>query len=124
MADQSAAELAPGTLVLCQYRLPSIVQPWLHDFHVGVIEEAGTDPAEWNSTNSEQEYCAITGRARVRYPFGVQYDSIRSLIPLTPEQAALPGREKISLFLGEQALKNYDRAFGLVKGETDAPPTA
>jgi len=124
MADQPGAELAPGTLVLCQYRLPSVVQPWLHDIHIGVIEEAGTDPAAWNGTNSEQEYCTTTGSARVRYPFGVQHDSIRSLIPITPEQAALPGREKIALFLGEQALKNYDRAFGPVKGETDAPPTA
>lgn len=105
----SNTTLTPGTLVLCSYRLPSVLQPWIHEFHIGVIEEPGTDASQWNRHNTEAEYCAATGTARVRYGTSVQHDGVDSLIPITPEQAVLSHRDKVATFLGEEASRHYDR---------------
>jgi hypothetical protein len=105
---QPSDQLVPGTLVLCRYRLPHTLQPWIARFHVGVVEAPSDDPAQWNDRISERQYCEKYKRARIRYDFGVQHEDIGSLIPITSEQAALSHREKIALFLGDEALRNYD----------------
>ncbi len=103
--------LTPGTLVVCWYRMPSVDQPWIHPIHVGMVEEPGNDPAAWNGINSEAEYCEGCGRVKVRYPDDIVQHELRGeLSPITPEEAALSFRDKIALFLGEEALANYDRA--------------
>ena len=100
-------KFVPGTLVLRKYLLPrGSLQPWLVLFHTGTIEELGKDPV-WNG---EENYCRKLRKARVRFPFGVEYEAIDDLLIITPEQASLPLREKIALFLGDDALANYDRA--------------
>ena len=43
-----------GQLVVCRYRLPSELQPWIHDVHIGEVVEPGDDPAAWNGHNSER----------------------------------------------------------------------
>ncbi len=30
-----------GTLVICTYRTPSALQPWMHEFYVGEVQEPG-----------------------------------------------------------------------------------
>ena len=121
-------KLTPGTLVVCDYRMPTAWQPWLHEIHVGTVEEPGDNPAEWNGHNSERYYCQTCIYTRVRYAFGVQHESSPSLIPITPEQAALPHREKVALFLGPEALRTLDRASGRkeepAEGEPGAPASA
>jgi len=42
-----------GTLVICTYRTPSALQPWMHEFYVGVVQEPGDDPGAWNGHNSD-----------------------------------------------------------------------
>lgn len=97
------ATLAPGTLVVCATRMPSIDQPWIHDIYVGVIEAPGTD-LSWNGHNTEAHYCEVTGRARVSYDFGaVDYDRVCDLMPVTAEQAALGARTSIAYFQGAVA---------------------
>jgi hypothetical protein len=105
-------ELVPGTLVVCKYRMPSALQPWVAPIWVGMIEEPGNNSAEWNGTNSEQYYCTQHKRARVLYPFGVMHDHRDSLIPITPEQAALSPIEKVALFLGQEARACWERVSG------------
>jgi hypothetical protein len=102
-------ELEPGTLVVCTYRLPSEVQPWMHEIHVGVVEAPGNDPKEWSGTNSERHYCEQCKVTRVSYNFGVRHDNTNDLIPITSPQATLSHREKIALFLGKEALDCYNR---------------
>src|SRR6266851_9929043 len=95
--------LPAGTLVICTYRLPSVIQPWIAPITHGVIEEPGTDKNDWNGTNSEAQYCEQTQKSRVLYMHGitphVQHDSDDSLIPITAEQATMGKREKIEAFL-------------------------
>jgi hypothetical protein len=93
-----------GQLVVCRYRLPSKIQPWVNDVHVGEVVEPGDNPAEWNGHNSERHYCEVTssvpvlycGRfacltCRKLYPDGFrQYDFADSLIPVSAEEATLP----------------------------------
>jgi hypothetical protein len=102
--------LEPGTLVVCTYRFPSVNQPWIHEFHVGVIETPGTNRNEWNGYNSEEDYCNTCHYARMRYEWNVMHEARDCLIPITAEQARLSHREKVTLFLGEEALRQYDRA--------------
>lgn len=107
--------LEQGTLVVCRYRLPSQQQPWVAPFWIGVIEEPETDATAWNGRNSEAFYCESQKKARVRYasdfmPSFVEHDSVSELLPVTREQADLPKREKILLFLGPEALRFYDLA--------------
>ena len=105
-------ELVAGTLVVCRYRMPSDIQPWVAPIWVGVIEEPGNNPAEWNGRNSEADYCRDLKRARVRYPFGVMHDHRDALIPITAEQAALSPIEKVALFLGEEARACWEQVSG------------
>ena len=105
-------KLTPGTLVVCDYRMPTPWQPWLHEIHVGTVEEPGDDPAAWNGHNSERVYCQDCGYTKVRYDWNVWHERATSLIPITPEQAALPHREKVALFLGPEAARTLDRASG------------
>ncbi len=107
-----APELLPGTLVVCNYRMPSALQPWVAPIWVGIVEEPGNNPAEWNGSNSEQYYCTQHKRARVRYEFGIMHDHIDSLIPITSEQAALSPIELVALFLGEEARACWERVSG------------
>lgn len=106
-------------LVVCTYRLPSPLQPWVGSFHVGRVLEAGEDPAEWNGHNSERDYCQRTNRVPVLYcqdypcaacqlraPFH-QHDDANALIKIVQEQATLPLADKVRLFLGEEALARY-----------------
>src|SRR6266581_8825099 len=46
-----------GQLVVCRYRLPGELQPWIHEVHIGEVVEPGDDPAKWNGHNSERYYC-------------------------------------------------------------------
>lgn len=108
--EDEKTNLTPGTLVVCRHRMPSTHQPWLYEIPVGEIEKPGTDPAEWNRTNSEEYYCTLTKKARVRYPFGVEHDSIEYLTPITPEQAGLSPIDKVELFLGKEARLAWERA--------------
>src|SRR5258708_27316405 len=71
-------ELIPGTLVICSTRMPYHVQPWIHGFHIGTIQEPGTVPTEWNGYNSEKYYCELTGTIPVKYEFGVQHEDRKS----------------------------------------------
>jgi len=103
----------PGTLVLCQYRLPPIIQPWIHEFYVGTVEQPNTDRNSWNGTNSEQHYCEVTRTVKVRYVSGVQYEHADRLMAITPEQASLSHREKVAEFLGPEALAYLDSTSGL-----------
>lgn len=75
-----------GTKVVCTYRMPTTHQPWIQPVHIGTIETPSTDPKDWNGRNSEAEYCERCRIAKVRYSFGVMYDNIDSLQPLTDEQ--------------------------------------
>ncbi len=82
----------PGDVVLCCYRLPTPWQFWLHPVHVGVVQEPGDDPRDWNGRNSERHYCQTCGKTPVLYnaagsrqghafaPFR-QHDATDSLFP-------------------------------------------
>ncbi len=105
-------ELVPGTLVVCRYRMPSTIQPWVAPIWVGVIEEPGDDPAQWNGRNSEKTYCLDCKKTRVRWPFGVIHDFTDTLIAITPEEAALTPIEKVRHFLGEEAAACWERVSG------------
>ena len=107
-----STELLPGTLVICRYRMPSPLQPWVAPIWIGVIEEPGDDPAQWNGRNSERTYCLDGKKSRVRYPFGVMHDHRDALIPITPEQAVLSPLEKVALFLGEEARACWESVSG------------
>ena len=113
-----------GQLVVCRYRLPSELQPWIHDVHIGEVVEPGADPAKWNGYNSERYYCEITvtvpvlycGRfpcftCRERYPDGFrQHDRADDLIRIRAEDAALPFPAKVLRFVGLEALRNLARS--------------
>jgi hypothetical protein len=100
-----------GELVVCDYRMPSVQQPWIHPIYVGAIEEPGDDPATWNRHNSERHYCEVTGTVPVCYEGEWrQHDRADSLIRITPEEAAMTHPEKVARFLGQEALANYERA--------------
>jgi hypothetical protein len=101
--------LEPGTLVVCKYRMPSSIQPWLGEIHVGVVEEASSDSNPWDSRwkITEKEYCETCGKTRVKYHWGTMYDQTSDLIPITQEQADLSHKEKVRLFLGEEAYANF-----------------
>jgi hypothetical protein len=116
--------LEAGQLVVCRYRLPSELQPWIHDVHIGEVVEPGDDPATWNGHNTEREYCELAGvvpvlycgrfpcfTCRERYPDGFrQHDSADSLMPITAEDAALPFPAKVLRFVGLEALRNLARS--------------
>ena len=55
-----------GTLVICTDRMPSALQPWMHEFYVGEVQEPGDDPGAWNGHNSERAYCEAIGKVPVR----------------------------------------------------------
>jgi len=113
-----------GQLVVCRYRLPSKLQPWLHDVHIGEVVEPGDDPATWNGYNSQRFYCESTGlvpvlyclrfpcfTCRERYPDGFrQHDSADSLIHITAEEAAMSFPEKVLRFVDLEALRNLANA--------------
>jgi hypothetical protein len=111
-------------LVVCAYRLPSRLQPWVGGVHVGRVLEPGDDPAAWNGHNSERAYCEHTNRVPVAYcqdsPCEVcqdqggfcQHDDAGALTRISAEQATLPAADKICLFLGEEALARYRQALG------------
>ena len=111
-------------LVVCAYRLPSPIQPWVGGVHVGRVLEPGDDPADWNGHNSERDYCQHTNRVPVAYcqdyPCGTcqqeggfqQHDDADALTKIGAEQAALPVADKIRPFLGEDALAHYRHACG------------
>jgi hypothetical protein len=101
-------KLIPGTLVVCATRMPSIDQPWIHDIYIGVIEAPGTD-LSWNGRNTEAHYCEVTGTARVSYAFGKDHDRVCDLMPITAEQAALIGRERVLVFMGAVPLWQLER---------------
>jgi hypothetical protein len=112
-------------LVVCDYRLPSPLQPWVSGIHIGRVLEPSDDPAAWNGHNSERDYCQLTNHVPVAYcqdyPCHAcqdrggfhQYDHAGALTKITPEQATLPLADKIRVFLGEEALARYHRALGL-----------
>jgi hypothetical protein len=110
MPNNTNTTLEPGTLVLCSYRLPPVLQPWVHEFHIGVVEVPADDANHWGGKGSEAAYCEATGTARVRYGTCIQHERVDALIPITPEQAVMPHRNKVATFLGEEALAYYDRA--------------
>ena len=113
-----------GQLVVCQYRLPSEVQPWIHGVHIGEVVEPGGDPAQWNRHNSERTYCETTDQVpvlycarfpcptcRERHPEGFrQHDAADSLIRITTEEAGLPFPRQVLRFVGAQALRNLAQA--------------
>jgi hypothetical protein len=113
-----------GQLVVCRYRLPSELQPWIHDVHIGEVVEPGNDPATWNGHNSERDYCETTGKVAVlycgrfpcftcreRYPGGFrQHDAGDALIRVTADDAALPFPGKVLRFVGLEALRNLARS--------------
>jgi len=113
-----------GQLVVCRYRLPSELQPWTGDVHIGEVVEPGDDPATWNGHNSERDYCELAGvvpvlycgrfpcfTCRERSPEGFrQHDSADSLIAITAEDAALPFPAKVLRFVGLAALRNLARS--------------
>jgi len=101
--------LVAGTLVVCSYRMPSPLQPWIAQVAVGVVEEPGDDPAAWNGANSERAYCKKTGKVPVRYGETVLHDSANCLQPITAEEAAMSHPEQVLRFLGEEALRNLVR---------------
>ena len=88
---ETAPVLTPGTPVICTYRIPPR-HNWdiyVGPLWVGVVEEPGTDPEQWNGRNSEAHYCEVCGSTRLLYPFGIMHDSTANLILLTAEQSAL-----------------------------------
>jgi hypothetical protein len=113
-----------GQLVVCRYRLPSELQPWIHDVHIGEVVEPGDDPATWNDHNSERYYCETTGKVpvlycgrfacftcRERHPGGFrQHDQADALIRVTTEEAAMPFPAKVLRFVGVEALRNLARS--------------
>lgn len=113
--------LAPGMLVVCAYRMPSMGQPWIHPIYIGVVEAPGTDLSSWNVRNSEVHYCELTGTARVSYDFGqVMHDYTCDLMPITAAQAALTGRERVLFFLGAVTLWQLERHSHKTREESDA----
>jgi hypothetical protein len=93
-----------GQLVVCTYRMPSVLQPWIHPIYVGVVQEPGDDPAAWNGANTERAYCVCTATVPVRYEGRwLQHDAANSLILVTPEEAAFSHAGKVRRFLGVQA---------------------
>ncbi len=113
-----------GQLVVSRYRLPSELQPWIHDIHIGEVVEPGDDPATWNGSNSERYYCEIAGLVPVlycaRFPCfycrETQHEGFRahdgadSLIRVTPKEAALSFPAKVLRFIGIEALRNLARS--------------
>jgi hypothetical protein len=113
-----------GQLVVCQYRLPHEVQPWIHGVHIGEVVEPGDDPAQWNRHNSERTYCETTDHVpvlycarfpcstcRERYPKGFrQHDAADSLIRITAEEAGMPFPRQVLRFVGTKALRNLAQA--------------
>lgn len=106
-----------GTTVICRYRVPTDVQPWVSPILIGTIEEPGTDPAAWNGSNSEASYCTETQKARVRYGSGefshhprggVVYDTVCDLYAVSPDIHTLSERERVLRVLGPKALATYD----------------
>lgn len=78
-----------GDQVVCDYRMPYQEQWWVHPFWVGVIEPVSDDPATWNGSNSEAQYCVTCVCVRVRYLPGptdevgfTQHDSLGHLTQL------------------------------------------
>lgn len=120
MNQSQSITLQPGTFVICKYRMPSVLQPWIHEIYIGVVLEPGDSPAQWNGTNSERHYCEIAHKTLVSYDNGrfTQHDATDSLIPITAEQATLSFRDKIAVFLGDEALVNYDKAMGIKQAVT------
>ncbi len=111
-------------LVVCTYRLPRPLQPWVGGIHIGRVVEPSDNPAHWNGRNSERDYCQLTNQVPVaycqNYPCQAcqdhggfrQYDHADALTKITTEQARLPLADKIRLFLGEEALARHHQALG------------
>ncbi len=84
--------MKPGDLVICAYRMPCAIQPWLDWGWTGRILEPSDDPKRWNGNNSERAFCELTKKLPVAYfsrfdtePKNVrftQHDSIDALIPV------------------------------------------
>lgn len=104
--------LTPGTLVVCDYRMPSAIQPWLGTVHVGVVEPAGTDSSTWNGTNTEAHYCRVTGKVRVNYGSFVQHDRADSLHAVGGEVLDMSHAERVRHFLGEVAYVRLVKSSG------------
>jgi hypothetical protein len=101
--------LEAGQLVVCAYRMPSALQPWIHPIYVGVVQEPGDDPAAWNGANTERAYCLGTGKVPVRYEGRwLQHDAASALIPITRREATLSHTGKVHRFLGAEAAAMLD----------------
>jgi hypothetical protein len=121
-------------LVVCSYRLPSPLQPWLGGIHIGRVLEPSDDPAAWNGHHSQRDYCQLTNQVPVAYcqdsPCQAcqdeggfrQYDHADALTKITAAQAALPLADKIRLFVGQDALARYRDALGLRPSQAQAGP--
>lgn len=113
-----------GQLVVCKYRLPSELQPWVHRIHIGEVVEPEDDPANWNGRDSERTYCQLAGTVpvhycrrfscsdcRSQYPQGFfRYDRAGSLVRITEDDAALPFTGQVLRLIGVTALRNLARA--------------
>lgn len=59
--------LAIGDQVVCQYRVPTPHQYWIHPFWVGVIQDVTEDKAQWNGHKTQADFCATYLYVPVRY---------------------------------------------------------
>ncbi len=108
---------APGSLVIDKTRFPRVLQPWIHTFHVGVVQEADPTPYP-NPVYSEALICQEQKKVPVLYPFGRMLEYRNNLIVITQEQAQANHREQIKMWLGEEALSNFDQACPYKERET------
>lgn len=100
-----------GQLVVCRYRMPSVLQPWIHPIYVGTVEEPSDDPECWNGSTSERYYCELTGTVPVRYEGGWrQLDFADHLLGITSDEAAMSHQDRVRRFLGDEAYENLVRA--------------
>jgi hypothetical protein len=104
-----------GQLVVCTYRMPSALQPWIHRIYVGRVEEP-KEYSPWRSSTTERQYCELTGKVPVNYGGVRQLDGADALVVITAEEAAMPHAEQVRRFLGEEAYENL-MASSLPAGE-------
>ena len=91
--------MPPGTFVVCCNGL-SISPLWGDEVQIGSVEAPETD--EEATCKTQQQV------VRVRCGKEVRYEPVATLMPISPEQAALVRRERISYFLGAVAAWHYD----------------
>ena len=89
MLDNYGLHIADS--VGCTYRTTSPRQWWASNDWTGIIELPGTDPADWNTYNSELTYCVECHKAKVTYAHNhpnacqtsrfIQFDRAEELLP-------------------------------------------